>query len=573
MCNILYINNKMQINTPGENLSLNDFKWIENTKENRIKFLQFSEDELKDIQNKAVEDCEFEIAAFLRDILKDKINNRKLEQNLKQTNVKDNLASAISTETDIIPLNEDNELVKSDWEFVELWHKQKDTAKRIEEYYETNGIKNENWNKIVIDPRTIKFHDDIIFVDKIRENHFFKQENWEIKEIPLIQDKMQGKCAIRNIYKVWDYYKVDLCFLNEKWWIEHDYNNKEKSLRFIIDKNGNYLQEMWKQTWTDNFYLNSLWAYEFEKDLWNGKITRTIFNKNMGKIAEFEDNKEYRYNIQYCDDDVCVCSLRHDSWYSSYVVFSKNQIVWEWTEKDLESNEYMQGFLKKKEEEKKANDEQNRIKSIPFEERYMDKNHCKIVYKNDEKSDISIENDKWETIFELWNIENISYIDNIPKFNTNTGDNIKINDWEKDNNILFIKITNYQKNTHKSIFINKTTWEKTEFDWFRWEHSSREWKLIRVFLDSKNAEVFDDDLNYLWIKDWEDSNLWFFTIRKEEDWKTKHYIVSTQTGKIVTEYTRYPTWDTPYFNTYEKDGKRYFIVDVPGKWISQVEIK
>jgi hypothetical protein len=58
----------------------------------------------------------------------------------------------------------------------------------------------------------------------------------------------------------------------------------------------------------------------------------------------------------------------------------------------------MQDFWKMKEQEnlqiKKSNEKRNRMRSTPFEERYMDKNHCKIVYKDDKKTAIAIENDK-----------------------------------------------------------------------------------------------------------------------------------------------------------------------------------
>ena len=60
--------------TANENkeLSLDIFEWVENTTENRKNFLEISSDELKSLQAKAISDQNYEVAAIIRDVLKEK---------------------------------------------------------------------------------------------------------------------------------------------------------------------------------------------------------------------------------------------------------------------------------------------------------------------------------------------------------------------------------------------------------------------------------------------------------------------------------------------------------------------
>jgi hypothetical protein len=240
----------------------------------------------------------------------------------------------------------------------------------------------------------------------------------------------------------------------------------------------------------------------------------------------------------------------------------------------------VQNFLEMKKKKQQEIEELKRMHSTPFEERYIDKNHCKIVYKNNEKTAIAIENDKWKTLFELTNIEKISYEnEHIPYFRTNTWDVIEIKYWTDDNNLLFIsdksiKWGMIQK--RKSIVINKNNWEKKEFDGCKWFDTYLNWNLIEVC--GNEQELYDDDFNYLWIVDDINNNishynnLWFYTTIKEENWEKKYYIVSKKTGKIITSYLK-PVWShLPYFNYYKEGDKTYLIVSVLGKWLCQVEL-
>lgn len=590
----------MALNTMADlenQLSLDNFKWLENIDDNRSKFLKYSIDELKNIQTDAIAQWEFEIAAFIRDVLKDKEDQSEEEKESEtekeseqmnnsieniQSQLADTIAPKETTETDVDETNlEDNDsLVQTNWEYVKLWREQKDIANEITEYFEQKGITHKDWGKIYIIPETVEFDGDLIHVNYIRNHYFFKKENWQLKEIPLIPDKMIGNCKIRYVSKVWDYYRVELCFLDENWRVKKDEKWWDIASYYYIDKDGKYIPELWVQTGKDNFYVNRFLCYEYNQKKWEDKMLRTIFNKNMEKIAEFEDMPEEskrNYNIKYCDDDTCICYDRKDPQNPEYVIFDKTGIVWRWTEDSLKWNEYMQRFLKIVEDEKQLQAEheaeRKRINSIPMEERFMDINHCKIVYDNDDKTAISILNDKWDVLYKLWNIETVSYNYDTPYIHTKQWDNIEIKDWNRKDNVLFIQIRNYTQNTTKSIFINKTTWEKKEFEWFRWEYSFREWKLIKVFFTGDKAEVFDDELNYLWVYDIDQRDVWFPSVKKEENWVTKYYIVSETTGKILTEYERHPIgWNRACFNRYEKNWKTYLIVFVPGKWLAQVEL-
>lgn len=576
------------INTPGDGWYLEYLLWLK-PEEIRKELANCSVDELERLKEDAVKNEQYELAAVIRDVLKEKAEESKTGVATWNEDIRKQLVGAMAAEgaddatteksknSITESLDDDNELVKADWEFINLWKRQQDVAKKIEDYYKERGIKNEFWHVISIHPRTIHFDGDSIFVDDMWNNHLFKQVNWEIKEIPLLKDKMYGNCKIRSIDKIWDYYAVNLCFLDADWWVTKNHKWEENSLYFIIDKDGNYLSGLREQTWKENFSLGRFWEYTFEQNLWKDEVICTIFNKNMEKIARYEDEKQGRnkkYTV-YCDDKVCIIKEPRTS---IYTVFSENQIVWKWTEKDLKWNEYMQDFWKMKEQEnlqiKKSNEKRNRMRSTPFEERYMDKNHCKIVYKDDKKTAIAIENDKWETLFELSNIKKFSYHDeNTLRYITDTSDRIEIQDWQSDSNILFIRVANSEGIIQKSIFINKTTWEKKEFEGYEWYYSFLRWKWAEVFINgSDDAKIFDDNLNYLWLRDNEEYNLWFITITKEENRDKKHYIVSKKTGKIVTRYLKRVWTSLPYYNYYQEGDKTYLIVSVPDKWVCQVEI-
>ena len=79
--------------TANENkeLSLDIFEWVENTTENRKNFLEISSDELKSLQAKAISDQNYEVAAIIRDVLKEKDSH---EQESKNAEFKEELNTA-----------------------------------------------------------------------------------------------------------------------------------------------------------------------------------------------------------------------------------------------------------------------------------------------------------------------------------------------------------------------------------------------------------------------------------------------------------------------------------------------
>lgn len=79
--------------TANENkeLSLDIFEWVENTTENRKNFLEISSDELKSLQAKAISDENYEVAAIIRDVLKEKDSH---EQESKNAEFKEELNKA-----------------------------------------------------------------------------------------------------------------------------------------------------------------------------------------------------------------------------------------------------------------------------------------------------------------------------------------------------------------------------------------------------------------------------------------------------------------------------------------------
>ncbi len=79
--------------TANENkeLSLDIFEWVENTTENRKNFLEISSDELKSLQAKAISDQNYEVAAIIRDVLKEKDSH---EQESKNAEFKEELNKA-----------------------------------------------------------------------------------------------------------------------------------------------------------------------------------------------------------------------------------------------------------------------------------------------------------------------------------------------------------------------------------------------------------------------------------------------------------------------------------------------
>lgn len=398
----------------------------------------------------------------------------------------------------------------SNGEYLKLYERQNQVAEALRNWWAEHNIKDKHGNNpYFANPWCLSFDDDVIVLNSLRNVHFIKDNNWSFEEIPLLADKLRyNDTAIREVYKVWDYYLVDLCHLSHGHGILQDANWKDMISRYVVNKKWKCPIELWDQNGDIQFFINQRWKYEVTKWWKWDKVWHTIYDKNMEKIAEFEDVKwlpsQQKYNVEYCDDEVCICTKREHGPSQEYAIFDKNWLVVEGTRHGLDLILYKDNFEKylneKKEKEERDRAAYTKLIHIPFEERYMSKNHCKIVYNNDEQTDISINNDKSELLYHLWEVTDKHFDESVLEFTSKEWEQVRINNRKKDNNILFIEITNYKKNTKKSIFVDKTTWEKKEFDGFKWENSSLNWKLIEVFVTGNKSEIYDDHLNLLWTK-------------------------------------------------------------------------
>lgn len=402
------------------------------------------------------------------------------------------------------------ELQWSNGEYLKLYERQNQIAEALRNWWNEHNIKDKHGNNpYFTDPWCLSFDDDVIVLNSLRNVHFIKDNNGSFEEIPLLPNKLwYNDTAIRGVFKVWDYYLVDLCHLDQNNKVLQDINWNAKISRYVVNKYWKSPIELWDQTGDIQFFVNHRWKYEVTKWWKWDKVWRTVYDKNMEKIAEFEDVKwlpsQQKYNIEYCDDEVCICTKMEHGPAQEYAIFDKDGLVVQGTEHGLDLIRYRDNFEKylkgKKEKAERDRDAYTKLIHIPFEERYMAKNHCKITYNNDEKTDISINNDKWELLYHLWEMTHKHFDENKLEFATKEWESVQILNRNKDNNILFIQITNYNKDTKKSIFIDKTTWEKKEFDGFMWKFSFLNWKLIEVFLTGDKSEIYDDHLNLLWNK-------------------------------------------------------------------------
>ena len=149
-----------------------------------------------------------------------------------------------------------------------------------------------------------------------------------------------------------------------------------------------------------------------------------------------------------------------------------------------------------------------------------------------EKGDTAtIQNDKWETLYEITDVLNFYENSYSPRFRTKDG-TMRITERNNDSGVLCIHkyVWGYAK---KAIFINKTTWEKLEFEWFKWENSILQWRLIEVFVNWFDSEIYDENLNKLWMRRW--SGYWLYAVARQENWEIRTYLYDSNTWKEICE--------------------------------------
>ena len=281
---------------------------------------------------------------------------------------------------------------------------------------------------------------------------------------------------------------------------------------------------------------NSRWFRELleEKYEWNKNIESklTIFDKNFDVLFTIENSQQYW--IQYCDEEICICQDKMEYFPKKYIILSKTWIIAQWTEDELKWNEHMQKYLEIEElrqKRRKENDDKKREKRrLPFGERFKEINHC-VMSLNEKRDIATIQNEEWKTLYEIKDILDFYEDDYRPEFRTRDW-NFRITERDKDSWVLCIHkyIWGYAK---KSIFINKTTWEKLEFEWFKWENSILQWRLIEVFINWYNSEIYDENLNKLWMRIWSGYRL--YAIARQENWEIKVYLYNLDTWKELFE--------------------------------------
>ncbi len=543
-------------------LTLDCFQNLNNTPDNRKEFLSYSVDELKAIQTTAVKDGSFEVAAFIRDVLKDKENPNLLES-VKQ--VEDVVQRSI---VDTLSLNDGQavEHKETEWwhEYLDLWNKQVETAKKLDEYYEKNNLKDE-YDKF--DPRCISFDGDTIIDNHVWNVKFIKENNWEYSEIPLLRDKLLQNSAIRGIHKFWDYYMIDIVQLNDNGWVK----SEDDTRRFVVDGNWELLPQLWIQTWKDQFRKDSFWKYEYVKNLEDNKVKICLYNENMEKIAEREDKKEFSerlYSIQDFVDDMCVCHKRVDGVRPVYTIFDKNWVVAEWTEKELSDCEAAKKFFEQKEQnDRKFKENNEKWHNLPESQKDLQRYWCML--NKDDNWWYILENEKWEKIFEFdiddYKVYKESY--GFKLYSENWKWRFEISKWV--NSILVRK---FEWNIEKDFVLNLNTWDMKEF-WASF-YNGFEWCLFEHFINQNNAEIYDKNFNFLWKEVWNNKDLCFIANSENEYWEIKYYVYSKETWKKLTEYKAY--WDhwpsRAIKNSYKDGDKTYYIIEQPDWNLVQVEV-
>ena len=484
------------------------------------------------------------------------------------------------------PLNwKQREVWDVTWKYLDLYQKQNDTAKaleqRAEEKKKEEEKKEEKKEKLCFNPSFLKFDDDIVIYSGWMPSvqpHIFSVKDWTFEEIPVLPEKIHydGNNGVicRNIRIVENWvYSVELVHMKNRRVEQHKWSDYNEV--YFIDKSWKILDQIWKlwtfldEHWVSNerhIRKNSRWFRELleEKYEWNKNIESklTIFDKNFDVLFTIENSQQYW--VQYCDEEICICQDKMEYFPKKYIILSKTWIIAQWTEDELKWNEHMQKFLEREElrqKRRKENDDKKREKRrLPFGERFKEINHC-VMSLNEKRDIATIQNEEWKTLYEIKDILDFYEDDYKPEFRTRDW-NFRITERDKDSRVLCIHkyVRGYAK---KSIFINKATWEKLEFEWYKWENLILQWRLIEVFVNWYDSEIYDENLDKLWMRLW--SGYWLYAVARQENWGIRSYLYDSNTWKELFEIDG-ESGSNIIKRTYEDEKWQYHLIIEKKDW-------
>lgn len=437
------------------------------------------------------------------------------------------------------------------WEYLELYERQNKVAKQLNQRAKENDKKDRNWRDLIFKPENLDFDGNMVIYSEwipFRQPYLFSIENESFKEIPILSEKTYlnehwNWVIPVSIEKIQDgVYEVSLKYIRD-----HEVLDYYES--YYIDKSWKILETVWK-IWKfkdangnicSNYCKENHWWFKYTEftnydSKWEKKSqTCTIFDENFNVLHTIENSQ--LYHMKYCDAAACILEfIKNNNNQQKYIIM----VNWK---SNLKKNEYMDKFLaeeaKNEHEWEKENSERRARNEMPFEERFKDINHC-IILQNNEEHKLTITNDKEgedkKTLIEINDFMVLNEDNNAPSIVTKDWYFI-IENRNEDSDILFLKKYDKEGFAKKSVFINKNTWEKMEFDWFEWKNSFLRWKLIQVMYTWSDSEIYDEKLEKIWKKFWASGDEWksLFGIMIGEKWNEKGYLYNTSTWKNLWE--------------------------------------
>jgi len=444
----------------------------------------------------------------------------------------------------------------SKWEYLALYERQNKVAEQLNQRAKENDKKDRNGKDLSFKPEEIEFDGNMVIYSEwipFKQPYLFSMENESLKEIPILPGEI---------------------YLNERWnWVipvtiekigDGIYQVFLKQIRdhkvcdrwdfldsYYIDKSWKKIDKVWK-VWKfrtkdglvcSNYIDTNSWWFRYAEltnydSEWEEQQSQalTIFDENFDTLYTIENSQQY--SVKYCDKVVCVLKDTRANYSGQYV------LIVNWKDQ-LDKNEFLDKFLAEEAENKRkqeaADNERRARNEMPFEERFKDINHC-IILQNNEENKLTITNDKeWEDKKTLIEIDDFIVLNQ-----DNDTPSIVTKDWyyrienrNEDSDILFLKKYDKEGSVKESIFINKNNdWEPLKFDWYAWDYSFLQTKLIQVMFSWSDSEIYDQNLKKLWKKFWAtgDNNGGLFGIAiRDENWNEKGCLYNASTWENLWE--------------------------------------